>query len=143
MLRNRTRKILKRIYPKVLKIFFRLFLVFLALSILQVLLLNIINPPFTARMACSWLRHEIHGKKYKGPYYRWRDLERISPHLRRAVLAGEDQRFLYHNGFDFVEVRHAVADFVLGRGARGASTTNTVFLKVMGNTSKGAVRANM
>jgi monofunctional biosynthetic peptidoglycan transglycosylase len=131
--RKSSKKLLIRIYPKVLKFLFRLFLVFLVLSILQVLILNIINPPFTARMACSWISHKIQGTQYKRPHYHWRDLERISPYLRRAVLAGEDQRFLYHNGFDFVEVRHAVADFVLGKGTRGASTISmqvarTIFL---------------
>jgi monofunctional biosynthetic peptidoglycan transglycosylase len=133
MPRYKSKRLLKRIYPKVLKFLFRLFLAFLVISILQVLLLNIINPPFTARTACGWVNHKIHGKQYKRPYCLWRDLERISPHLRRAVLAGEDQRFLYHNGFDFVEVRKAMADFVLGKGTRGASTISmqvarTVFL---------------
>jgi len=52
----------------------------------------------------------------------WRPLEEISPHVRKAVLAGEDQRFLSHNGFDFTEIQEAMKDMVSRRGFRGAST---------------------
>jgi len=63
----------------------------------------------------------------------WRPLEEISPHVRKAVLAGEDQRFLSHNGFDFVEIQEAMKDMVSSKGFRGASTVTmqtarTVFL---------------
>ena len=34
--------------------------------------------------------------------------ERIAPILKRAVMAGEDQRFYDHSGLDFVEFRHAL-----------------------------------
>jgi monofunctional biosynthetic peptidoglycan transglycosylase len=66
-------------------------------------------------------------------YNSWRPLKEISPHIRRAVLAGEDQRFLSHHGFDFTEMNQAVKDMVLKKGYRGASTitmqsARTVFL---------------
>lgn len=38
---------------------------------------------------------------------RWRPVERISPHLPRAVVAAEDARFYRHHGFDWVELRRA------------------------------------
>ena len=31
----------------------------------------------------------------------WMPLEQISPHLQRAVLAGEDSHFFEHHGFDW------------------------------------------
>lgn len=34
-------------------------------------------------------------------YMVWQPIEQISPHLQRAVLAGEDGRFFEHNGFDW------------------------------------------
>lgn len=34
-------------------------------------------------------------------YMLWQPIEQISPHLQRAVLAGEDARFFEHNGFDW------------------------------------------
>lgn len=63
----------------------------------------------------------------------WLPLEKISPHLRKAVLAGEDQRFLSHHGFDFTEMGEAFRDILSGGRTRGASTISmqvarTVFL---------------
>ena len=65
--------------------------------------------------------------------YRWLDLEDISPHLKKAVLAAEDQRFLSHRGFDFTELGQALRDFLRAEKTRGASTISmqtarTVFL---------------
>ena len=60
-------------------------------------------------------------------------MEEISPNLRKAVLAGEDQRFLSHHGFDLREMNKAIRDIALKKGYRGASTitmqvARTVFL---------------
>ncbi len=37
----------------------------------------------------------------------WTPIEQISPHLQRAVLAGEDARFFQHNGFDWDAIQKA------------------------------------
>ncbi|MGH9903665.1 MAG: transglycosylase domain-containing protein, partial [Pyrinomonadaceae bacterium] len=37
----------------------------------------------------------------------WVPLDRISPNLRRAVLAGEDANFATHNGFDYEAIQKA------------------------------------
>lgn len=37
----------------------------------------------------------------------WMPIEQISPHLHRAVLAGEDSRFFVHNGFDWEAIQKA------------------------------------
>ncbi len=37
----------------------------------------------------------------------WTPLERISPNLQRAVLAGEDSNFATHHGFDYVAIQRA------------------------------------
>lgn len=39
--------------------------------------------------------------------WRWRSMDRISPHLPRAVVAAEDARFFQHRGFDWKELRQA------------------------------------
>jgi 1A family penicillin-binding protein len=50
-------------------------------------------------------------------------LSRISPHLRRAIVAFEDQRFADHRGIDPVRILGAVwADLREGRKAQGGST---------------------
>lgn len=50
----------------------------------------------------------------------WASLEQISPHLVRAVIASEDQRFCTHWGVDFVELGGVLSD--PDGPSRGAST---------------------
>lgn len=40
-------------------------------------------------------------------YMIWMPLEQISPHLQRAVLAGEDTHFFEHHGFDWDAIQKA------------------------------------
>ena len=50
-------------------------------------------------------------------------LARISPHLRRAIVAFEDQRFADHSGIDPIRIFGAIwADIREGRKAQGGST---------------------
>jgi monofunctional glycosyltransferase len=105
----------------------------LVLSILQVVVLRFANPPFTGTMISNWVADTLAGREAQWPDPEWRPLRKISPHLRRAVLAGEDQRFTTHNGFDFVEMNQALQDVLTGGRVRGASTISmqvarTVFL---------------
>ena len=39
----------------------------------------------------------------------WVDYERISPHLKRALIAAEDSRFMQHDGFDWDGIEKALA----------------------------------
>lgn len=57
--------------------------------------------------------------------YRWTPIERISPHLARAVVAAEDANFCLHWGFDLAAIRAALDD----GGARGASTISQQTVK--------------
>ena len=111
-------------------LFLGLFLVF---SILQVAALRFVNPPFTGTMISSWVADKMAGREAQWPDPEWRPLRKISPHLKRSVLAGEDQRFTAHNGFDLVEMNQAFQDVLTGGRVRGASTitmqvARTVFL---------------
>jgi monofunctional biosynthetic peptidoglycan transglycosylase len=90
-------------------------------TLLQVLLVRFINPPFTTMMAWNWIWN-IDNARSDPPHYLWIPLNEISPHLRQAVLAGEDQRFLLHHGFDFIEMNKALKDMAVKRRFRGAST---------------------
>ena len=105
----------------------------LFLTLLQVVAMRFINPPFTASMAGHWLKGRFGPTSYEWPAYRWRPLEDMSPSLLRAVLAGEDQRFFGHYGFDFIEMDNALRDVLTSGQTRGASTVTmqtarTVFL---------------
>jgi len=106
---------------------------FLFLSVVQVAVLRVVNPPFTGIMISNWVADKIAGREAHWPDPEWRPLRRISPHLRRSVLAGEDQRFTLHHGFDFVELHQVFQEVLSGRRVRGASTISmqtarTVFL---------------
>ena len=95
-------------------------------------LLRFINPPFTATMAWDWIENR-RASRLIVLQKSWKPLRDISPHIRKAVLASEDQRFLSHHGFDFSEMNQAIKDIVLKKGYRGASTitmqaARTVFL---------------
>jgi monofunctional biosynthetic peptidoglycan transglycosylase len=61
-------------------------------------------------------QHPIYPRRQPVP------LEQISPYLRRAVLAAEDDRFYQHNGFDFEEISRALDAYERGKPLRGAST---------------------
>ena len=84
--------------------------------------LNFIQPPTTAIMLWRTAQRMAQGKK---PAYPRRDVvsrSEISPHLRRAVLAAEDDRFYLHLGFDFEEISKAIERKQQGGRLRGAST---------------------
>jgi monofunctional biosynthetic peptidoglycan transglycosylase len=54
---------------------------------------------------------------------RWVAYERISPHLKRAVLVTEDAAFFSHEGIDFDEMEKSFEEnWKKGRLARGGST---------------------
>jgi monofunctional biosynthetic peptidoglycan transglycosylase len=53
----------------------------------------------------------------------WMAYERISIHLKRAVIAAEDSRFLTHDGFDWDGIQHALEkNLARGRARAGGST---------------------
>ncbi len=55
--------------------------------------------------------------------WRWTPYERISPHLRRAVLIAEDDAFFSHDGLDWDEIEaSARRNWQAGRIVRGGST---------------------
>ena len=105
-----------------LKIFFKMIFIIILLTIVQVAVLRYLDPPFTVSMAFSSLRNGIPLNKLQEYQYGWRELKDISPFLIMAVLAGEDQRFMAHNGFDFREINQAVQDIIRDQRIRGAST---------------------
>jgi monofunctional biosynthetic peptidoglycan transglycosylase len=91
-------------------------------SILVVLSLRWINPPFSAFMAESrimaWIRHD---SSYVSAHV-WVDLNRISPNMALAVIASEDQKFPEHWGFDVAAIEKAYQLNQHSHKVRGAST---------------------
>lgn len=56
--------------------------------------------------------------------HRWVPYSEISPLMERAVRSSEDGRFYSHNGFDTIEIRHAMEEAERGGKLRGASTVS-------------------
>ena len=54
--------------------------------------------------------------------HHWVPLSEMAEHLPVAVMASEDQRFMQHNGFDFTEIKNAMAEKRRGGRQRGGST---------------------
>jgi monofunctional biosynthetic peptidoglycan transglycosylase len=92
----------------------------LLVTFVAVLLLRWIDPPTTAFI----LRERIVAASSKPAYavrHRWVDAAQISPYMRLAVIASEDQTFPDHHGFDFRSIDKALDERERGR-VRGAST---------------------
>jgi monofunctional biosynthetic peptidoglycan transglycosylase len=90
--------------------------------VLLILPLNVVQPPTTAVMLARTVQR---WRADVEPAYPRRSVvarDAISPHLRRAVLAAEDDRFYLHWGLDLVELRKAIDEAERGGRVRGAST---------------------
>ena len=62
--------------------------------------------------------------------YKWVDYEKISIHLKRAVIASEDAKFLEHNGFDWEGIQKAYEkNLKKGRIVAGGSTISQQLAK--------------
>jgi monofunctional biosynthetic peptidoglycan transglycosylase len=102
--------LLKKAWQKIKKVFIILFIA----QLVYILILKWVNPPITATQIYNW--HQGHG--LKRDYVAWNN---ISPHMKLAVMAAEDQLFLEHNGFDWKSIEKALKDKKRKR-VRGAST---------------------
>ena len=96
-------------------------LAFTLASMVSVLLLRWLPPPTSSFMVQQRLENFFTASE-STVRYQWAPYEEISPYLALAVVAGEDQKFPFHNGFDFAAVHQAITDSLEGEPLRGAST---------------------
>lgn len=87
----------------------RLPLLFVAITSLQVLVLRFIDPPFSAFMVARQLEAWGEGDWDFRLAYDWRDLDEISRSVPLAMVASEDQNFATHHGFDLEAIEKARA----------------------------------
>ena len=80
------------------------------------------NPTMTAYMQLRAAQAEAEGRKVRRAY-QWVSYQRISPHLKRAVLVAEDSAFWDHEGIDIEQIKMSI-ETALEKGdtPRGAST---------------------
>ncbi|KMP11404.1 hypothetical protein UZ36_04600 [Candidatus Nitromaritima sp. SCGC AAA799-C22] len=114
------------------KILFDLILLFLVLTVIPVLAYRVIDPPTTALVWVRWAEAGYAESRPKAFAY-WTPLDKISPHLIRAVVAAEDQKFFYHRGFDWQAIEAAIktnlsTDRTIGASTISMQTARNVFL---------------
>ena len=94
---------------------------FVSVSILWVLAYRFINPPITMLMIMRNIERKSDGKTFKTEKG-WVDLEDMSDNIKRAAIAGEDQLFVHHAGFDIKAIGRAYSANKQGSTVRGGST---------------------
>jgi monofunctional biosynthetic peptidoglycan transglycosylase len=102
---------------------------FVVFTVLQVLILRFVDPPFSTMMAERQMEAFFAGEDDFDLSYDWRDADRISKQLPLALVASEDQRFPTHKGFDFEAIEKARANNAKGRKVRGGSTISQQLAK--------------
>jgi monofunctional biosynthetic peptidoglycan transglycosylase len=88
---------------------------FVVVTALWTALLGLVDPPVTWHMAAQ-------ARDQDGVQRQIVPLERIARHLPLAVMASEDQRFLFHHGFSWEAMRKALERNKKARRIRGGST---------------------
>ncbi|WP_266183452.1 monofunctional biosynthetic peptidoglycan transglycosylase [Dyella humicola] len=94
----------------------------LALSWLAVLALRFVPPWTSAVMMERRLGALIHGETGFQLRHRWVPWSQVSTYVPLAMVAGEDQKFPFHHGFDFDSIENAMDAADEGKRLRGAST---------------------
>jgi monofunctional glycosyltransferase len=84
-----------------------------------------VNPSSTA-----FMERYVEAKPGARVRHTWVSYERISSHLKRAVVAAEDARFLDHEGFDWEAITNAIQkNEQSGKVVAGASTISQQLAK--------------
>ena len=114
------------------KILFDLLLIFLTLTVIPVLIYRVTDPPTTSLLLIRWAES---GYEESRPIFleHWKSFDRISPNLVRAVVAAEDQKFFYHDGFDWQAIEAAIktnlsTDRKVGASTISMQTARNIFL---------------
>jgi monofunctional biosynthetic peptidoglycan transglycosylase len=82
----------------------------------------------------SFMERRLEGLRAKRPKaalkHQWVDYDRISAHLKRAVVAAEDAKFIDHDGFDWEGIQRALErNQTRGRVVAGGSTISQQLAK--------------
>lgn len=103
---------------RIFKFFGKILLWFFAMSIIWVALLKFIPVYITPLMVIRYFENNELNKWT----HKWVPLKDISKNLQLAVICSEDQKFVYHNGFDTEAIEKAYEANQKGTKLRGAST---------------------
>ncbi len=98
-------------FKKIRKIIFILILA----NIAFILWGKFFNPPVTITQISEFLNFGKLERDYV-------DYDEMSSHVKKAVIAAEDQKFFTHNGFDYQAIEKAYRDNEKGKKIKGGST---------------------
>lgn len=109
-------KVKKRTLPvRIAQFIVKIFLYGFLFSLLYILFCKWINPPITITQIASL----VHGNGLRRNYT---GMKKMNSNVKLAVIAGEDQLFPDHNGFDFKNIQKAMKHNQKSKSLRGAST---------------------
>lgn len=113
MIKKKKKK--KGLALRIIRRIFKVILYGFLLSVVYILFCKWINPPVTITQLGSVLSGHGLQRNYIG-------YDEMGNKIKLAVMAGEDQLFPDHNGFDFKSIQKAMKHNQKGKSLRGAST---------------------
>lgn len=94
----------------------KVLIILFVVQLIYIILLKWVNPPITITQLSNWTSGYGMTRDYV-------DIKEMSPNIRLAVMASEDQLFPDHNGFDLTSIKQALMEKKSGKKrVRGAST---------------------
>ncbi|MCJ8170566.1 monofunctional biosynthetic peptidoglycan transglycosylase [Atopomonas sediminilitoris] len=115
-------------FRRLLRLLSKTVLLLMLASAALVLSLRWIDPPGSLLMVERSLEAQQAGQSLH-LQRQWRDADELPDSLKIAVIAGEDQRFKQHWGFDLDAIAAAVQHNAQGGSVRGASTLSQQLAK--------------
>ncbi|MBA2403913.1 MAG: monofunctional biosynthetic peptidoglycan transglycosylase [Bdellovibrionales bacterium] len=110
-----------RAVPKIRKVIFWTTCAFFISTVMTVVALKWLPVYFTPLVFLRTGEYAL-DSKWVAVQKTWVSLDEISPHLRKAVIASEDPKFLTHAGFDFEAIAKAIDSNKRRKVKMGAST---------------------
>jgi monofunctional biosynthetic peptidoglycan transglycosylase len=102
---------------------------FVAITVAQVLFLRFVDPSFSSFMAIRQLEAWVQRDWSFRIAYEWCDLDDMAKTLPVALVAAEDQAFATHSGFDLKAIEEARRRNERGGRLRGGSTISQQLAK--------------
>lgn len=107
---------------RILRIIGKAILVFVAASIVSVIIFRFLPIPITPLVLQRMVEQGIDKDRAVRFKKEWVSIEEISKNMQLAVVCSEDQNFLRHFGFDIEAIKKAAAHNKKSKKTRGAST---------------------
>jgi len=126
---------------KALHIAKKVLLFFLISSVFFTILYRFVPPPITPLMVIRFVENSFDDQREAKIKKDWVSIDKISPNLIKAAIAGEDANFMTHFGFDIKAMQKAFSSNQKGKKIKGGSTiTQQTAKNVFLSTSRSYIR---